>query len=185
MIFVWVQKAADGSVCKLWHHCMTTYWNFHLATLYLACTKTTAPFSFVIDMSSCRHRECVTLQSVRFSLIDRRTSFFVSHRCIDFRKVSDPPIDGEIDLYFSWGKTWNCTTQPDVCLIYSHSVCICADSEGQCVYAFSLKCFSRCFLRWRKAMQCIVKTNVLFLSFLSFHQHRFQHEATQLLFQSE
>jgi len=21
MTFVWVQKAADGSICKLWHHC--------------------------------------------------------------------------------------------------------------------------------------------------------------------
>jgi len=62
-----------------------------------------------------------------------------------------------------------------------HSVCICADSEGQCVHAFPLKCFSR----WRKAMRCIVETNVLFLSFLLFHQHRFQHNATQLLFQAE
>jgi len=24
MIFAWVQKGADGSVCKLWHHCTQT-----------------------------------------------------------------------------------------------------------------------------------------------------------------
>jgi len=62
------------------------------------------------------------------------------------------------------------------------SVCGCADPEGQCVYAFPLKCFSR--KRWRKAIRCIVKTNVLFLSFLPFHQHPVD-DVTQLSFQAE